>query len=106
VTIRFLVDDCVIGPIARALADAGYDLAFVAGASAGLSDTGVAARASEDGRVIVTQDYDFGELAVRDALPAAERVERVRAVLGSLVEPLEGHLTIVEPRRLRRRALR
>ena len=68
--------------------------------------------------LIVTTDYDFGEIAVRDRRPVpgivilapsaaatAARAARLIAVVLARGETLRGTLTLVEDRRLRVRAL-
>jgi predicted nuclease of predicted toxin-antitoxin system len=117
--LRILVDECVQAAIATALADAGHDLEFVAVGRTGWDDRAVAALAITEGRLVLTQDYNFGELAVRhglelpgvllvacDALRPEDRAAHVLAALAKTEGPFEGFLTIVEPKRTRRRALR
>ena len=88
-------------------------------ANCGAPDTVLAQIAIIEARVIVSEDYDFGELAVRDALPIpgvillsvlaprkSERAARLIAVIDELGDALTGHLTIILPERIRRRRLR
>lgn len=73
--------------------------------------------AGED-RLVVTQDYDFGELAVRrklavsgvvliacQGLPPAQRAERLRQIVDDLQGRLIGALAVIEPKRVRLRDL-
>ena len=68
--------------------------------------------------MLITEDYDFGEMTVRQALPLpgvillalgalspAERAERLLQVIASAGPSLSGALAVVEPRRLRLRPL-
>jgi len=71
-----------------------------------------------DGRVLLTQDKDFGELVVRlglpargvvilllGALPSSERAGRAVAALTAVGDAAAGHLTVVTPDRSRRRPI-
>ncbi len=75
----------------------GFDVFYVAEANPGVSDDSLAERARDEGRIIVTQDYDFGEMAVRQgrygaglvvvacgSLPPMERGQRVARVMREL----------------------
>ncbi len=116
--LRLLVDECVDRLVAQALASAGHDLRFVATAHHGSSDLEVSALAMDDERIVVTQDFDFGDLSVHrgvrlpgviliacQSLPPEERGARVSAALGRLQDEPTGRLTIVEPNRTRQRDL-
>ena len=118
-TLRILVDECVQRPISRAFEAAGHDLRFVGAGHAGLDDRQVAALAIADDRIVLTHDYDFGDLVVRhglgvpgvilvscEALPPSQRGAHVLTSLADLMDKLAGALTIVEPRRVRQRRLR
>ncbi|HEX3886663.1 MAG TPA: DUF5615 family PIN-like protein [Phenylobacterium sp.] len=74
--------------------------------------------AFEQGRVIVCEDFDFGDLAVRDKVPMIgvilvacpnqtihERAARLLEVVADLGDRLLGALTRVETRRVRQRPL-
>ncbi len=74
--------------------------------------------AVEEGRIIVTEDYDFGEMAIRSqaqlpgvillgmgAKPVAERIARLRQVIKQASGSFAGHLAVVEASRLRLRPL-
>ena len=115
---RLLVDECVDRAVVQGLIEAGHDLVRLPPARLGTADLDVAAYAIEIGRIVLTQDYDFGEIAVRhglavpgvlllacQSLPMNERVPRVVASAGEAAELYEGHLTIIEPGRTRRRKL-
>ena len=116
--LRLLIDECVQAPISRALAAAGHDLRYVGIDAVSALDPDVAALAQADGRILVTEDYDFGELAIRrgvkvpgvilmylGGMPPADRPAHVLTVLVEVASELEGYLTILEPRRVRRRPL-
>jgi predicted nuclease of predicted toxin-antitoxin system len=79
----------------------------------------VVALAEQSGRVLVSEDYGFGELVVRhrlqlpglviigcSAIAPSLRPARVLSALGEMDGDLVDHLTIIEPLRIRRRRLR
>lgn len=78
----------------------------------------IAALALDERRVVLTEDYDFGELAVRHGVsfagvvilgcgtePVAFKVERTLAALREFEQGVLGRLTIVERQRFRQRPL-
>ncbi len=90
----------------------------VAQGSPGATDDALVIQAEQDDCVIVTQDYDFGEIAVRQgrsgagvviiacqSLPPLERASRTAMIMAQLAEGLYGHLTIIEVRRVRQRLI-
>lgn len=66
---RFLLDTCVAGPAKGHLVGAGHDVVWMGDAAEDPGDEVILARANEEGRVLVTLDKDFGELAVVRGLP-------------------------------------
>jgi predicted nuclease of predicted toxin-antitoxin system len=71
---RLLADENFPRPVVAALMDAGHDVYSVAESLPGASDEAVLDRARTDGRVLLTLDKDFGELAFRQGLPAESGV--------------------------------
>ncbi len=67
---RLLANENVPGAAIAALRVAGHDVAWVRTELPGASDEDVLARAQSDGRLLLTFDKDFGELAFRRKLPA------------------------------------
>lgn len=115
---RVLVDECCPRAVAQALSAASFDVLYVAEVTPGVSDLSLVDQARAEDRIIVTQDYDFGEMAIRQglfgaglvvvacgALPPAERAERVARAMSELATELKGRLTIIEMKRVRQRAL-
>jgi predicted nuclease of predicted toxin-antitoxin system len=112
--VRFLADESCAGPIITALRLAGHDVSSIAESAKGAADEIVIAQALEAGRVLVTEDRDFGELVfarphasagvmlvrfhrrARNSKPKAvvEAVEKMH-------ERLLGAFTVVEPGRVR-----
>ncbi|HZZ67287.1 MAG TPA: DUF5615 family PIN-like protein [Phenylobacterium sp.] len=115
---RFLIDESCSRSVSEALADAGHDVLVSRTAWAGAADRVLADLAFEQGRVIVSEDFDFGDLAVRDKVPMIgvilvacpnqtthERAARLLEVVADLGDRLLGALTRVETRRIRQRPL-
>jgi predicted nuclease of predicted toxin-antitoxin system len=101
-----------------ALRAAGHDVFWVRTDMGGAQDEQVLAHAVTEGRVLVTFDKDFGELAFRARLPATTGVilfrlsvrapeqmaDRVVAVLSSR-DDWAGHFAVVSDDRIRIRPL-
>ena len=117
-SVKVLIDECCPRAVAEALAGIGFDVLRVADFQLGASDDAVEGLARDQGRIIVTQDYDFGEIAVRQgrfgsgvvlvacpSLPPPERAQRVADVMIRIGERLHSQLTIIELRRVRQRKL-
>ena len=58
---KFLADECVDAGLVNALRVAGYDAIFVGDAAKGILDEQVLAMAAREGRILLTEDKDFGE---------------------------------------------
>ncbi len=114
---HLLADENVSRNAIEALRGLGHDVSWVATDAPGISDEAVLARASAEGRVLVTADKDFGELAFRWGLPAASSIILLRsrgtaalrtASLVAAVETREdwtGQFAVVENDRVRVTAL-
>ena len=115
---KLLLDECCPPSLAKALRAAGHDVFHVLESSPGHTDSALALRAGNEQRIIVTYDYDFGELAVRQqlgrfgvVLVACQRLlpkdrhDRVVSVLANPAISLAGKLTVVEDRRIRQRPI-
>ncbi len=115
-----LVDECVARPLVEELRREFEDVVYVADIRPAAHDSDVLAWAVDEGRVLVTEDYDFGDLVFRSKVAAYAIVIIAPGVLGvdlrtdarSLVRrilaastELQGRLTIVERERLRQRPL-
>lgn len=116
---RFLADECCPAGIVAALRRAGHDVVHALESHTGMADRALAAIAWREDRIILTEDYDFGELAVRGGLPlpgliilfmnelaASERARRVLHIVETSGADLLGKLTIIAADNTRRRALR
>lgn len=115
---KFLADEGFSFAITSVLRQKGYNIKWISDISPGISDRVVYGIAQEDNRIILTEDKDFGELAVRYKLNAAGvillrissakkdlRKERVLELLEKFPEKIVGHLTVVDSEKFRFREL-
>ena len=115
---RFLVDECCPRAIVVQLRAAGHDVLYAAESDHSAEDRQLLSIALEEKRIVVTEDFDFGELLIRDRLASigaiilylpgmmpAQRAERLSSALADGSIKFEGAITIVEERRLRQRRL-
>ncbi len=65
---RFLADENVSRYVVEQLRAAGFDVAAIGLTNPGASDTDVLATARREGRVLITEDRDFGELVIAQRL--------------------------------------
>lgn len=59
---NFVADESCAGPVIQALRQAGHDVMAIAEVAKGATDEHVLERALKEGRVLITEDLDFGEL--------------------------------------------
>jgi predicted nuclease of predicted toxin-antitoxin system len=64
---RFLADESCGIPIVRALREASHDVIAIAEDSPGVSDDRVIETAVREGRILITEGTDFGELVYAHA---------------------------------------
>jgi predicted nuclease of predicted toxin-antitoxin system len=102
------------GQAVSALRQEGHDVAWVRADSPGIPDSTVLERAQREGRILMTFDKDFGELAYRSGLPASCGIILFRtsmpspAHVASLAvsafqqrEDWAGHFSVIEDTRIR-----
>jgi Domain of unknown function (DUF5615) len=115
---RFLANENFPGAAVSILKSAGHDVVWLRTAAPGASDPEVLARAARDARILLTFDKDFGELARASTLPATcgvilfripmPRPRDLGPHLADLITARDdwaGHFSVVEPGRVRMRAL-
>lgn len=115
---KFLADEGFSYAITSVLRERGYNIKWISDISPGVSDRVVYRIAQEDSRIILTEDKDFGELAVRYKLNVIGvillrissvkkdlRKERVFELLEKFPEKIEGHLIVVDSEKFRFREL-
>ena len=116
---RWLADECLSASLVKSLRAEGHDVFYVAEMAAGLRDIEVIALALQDGRLLLTEDKDFGELVVRfghpvpglvliriDPAEPALRTMRLAAAIEQYGEGLFGRYLVIEDGKLRARLLR
>lgn len=116
---RFLADECCPLAVVARLRAAGHDVRYAAESDHRADDLALLAVAEAENRIIVTEDFDFGDLLIRDQhqapgviilflphLSPDERAERLARVLSFRSFSPQRALTIVEATRVRQRMLR
>ncbi|MBB4636209.1 DUF5615 family PIN-like protein [Longimicrobium terrae] len=116
---RFLADENVSALSVTLLRAANLDIESVAELAPGSADTDVLALARATGRVLITQDRDFGELIYYRGAPAPRAVIYIRrgpadltavghavaALVNSTELEITGYFTVVYEDRIRQRRL-
>jgi predicted nuclease of predicted toxin-antitoxin system len=115
---RILADECCPRRIVDRLREAGMDVRYAAESDTASTDQELLAIANAEGRIVVTEDFDFGDLVFRDgmnapgivivflpALNPEQRADRLLATLQASGLTPAGRLTIISPRRIRQRPL-
>jgi len=116
--VRWLADECVDAGLVLHLRGGGHDVLYIAEIAPSVTDAEVMTRARTEGRVLLTEDKDFGDLVFRrgqqvpgivvlridPAVPGA-KTKRLDAAIARFGENLLGRYTIVEAARFRARPL-
>jgi predicted nuclease of predicted toxin-antitoxin system len=113
---HFLVDESTGTAVADVLRRLGYDVVAVAESMPRASDREILAKAGAEGRVVVTNDKDFGELVFRSGLAhngvillrlqdesSANRVRVILAVLAQCGAAIPGHFIVATETHIRSR---
>jgi predicted nuclease of predicted toxin-antitoxin system len=116
--VLWLADECITASLVRELRGCDHDVLYIAEFAASLSDVEVMARASQERRLLLTADKDFGELVFRrgKAVPGLillridpENAELVRRRLLDAVDQfgqgLFGRYIVIDEVRFRSRPL-
>jgi predicted nuclease of predicted toxin-antitoxin system len=115
---RFVADENVSRRVVERLRACGHDVTSIAGTLSGIPDTEVLKVAEAEGRILITEDQDFGELVLRqrlgvrgvvllelDRLSTAAEADRVAEVISGHADKVPGNLVVIEPARVRFRPL-
>ena len=115
---RFLADECCDAALVDALREDAHDVLYAVESLRGVSDEVILSRAFSEGRILLTEDKDFGELVYRLKRPArgivllrfdvADRdlkIPRLRHLLKWQGERLPGAFSVLEPDKVRIRPL-
>lgn len=115
---KFLADENIAAPMISAMREASIDVMYVAELNPGILDEEVLAIARQKGRLLLTEDKDFGELVIRmrHELPGIimlrlppgpwqTRWKRFQHLLDHHADRLNGTYSVVETNRVRFRPL-
>jgi predicted nuclease of predicted toxin-antitoxin system len=115
---RFLTNENVPSDAVSELERGGHDIVWIRTAAPGSKDEDILAWAMREGRVLLTFDQGFGELAWRAGLPASCGIilfrlpTRAAGGVGALLArriaertDWAGHFSVIEPGRIRMRPL-
>jgi predicted nuclease of predicted toxin-antitoxin system len=116
--VRWLADECVDAALVTRLRTAGHDAFYIADIASGATDGEVLRRASDDGRLLLTEDKDFGELVFRMKMTVPGLVLlrvtpekhllkwiRLESAIEEFGERLFGRYLVIEEGRFRSRPL-
>lgn len=117
---RYLVDECLGHSVVRNLREAGHDVKWVGESSKGIPDEMVLAWSVGENRVLLTQDFDYGELIFGRGHTAngvvivqiadfsgswEETAVAISKRLADLQPGFAGHLTVIGRDRVKSRRL-
>ena len=105
---KFLVDECTGTSVVACLRDEGHDAVAVVEVMPEADDEEILARAVSEGRIVVTNDKDFGELVYRSGWEhrgvvllrlrderAENKVRMMKVALAQVGERLHNHYVVV-----------
>ena len=115
---RLLVDECCDPRLVAALREAGHDVHHMLEGDCGAADEAILALCQAQSRILITEDKDFGELAIRYGRPVPglillrfapdHRYDKAGALLALLAghgDQLPGHCAVVNEGGVRLRPL-
>ncbi len=112
--LKFLVDESTGVQVTEALEADGYDAVYVGRVMPGAKDKPILARAYAEGRILVTNDKDFGERVYRSRQPHAgvillrlrrnvpqRRIAVLRHLIANVGQNLQNKFTVVTESKVR-----
>ncbi len=112
--LRILADENLPRVMVQAIRDAGHDVVWIREIARSLPDDAILQMASEQGRLVLTGDKDFGDLTFERGVAATTGIILIRArgsgsgaltsvVLDALSAARDWHgsFTVIEPHRVR-----
>lgn len=115
---KFIIDESTGRAVAQFLREIGHDVVAVTETTPATEDHAILIKAASEGRILITNDKDFGELIFRSGYAhngvlflrlqnesAANRVHVVKAVLDQYADSLEMNFIVATDRRVRIRHL-
>lgn len=116
--VKFIADEGFSFPISSILRDKGYDVKWIGDIASGVDDRIVFEISRKEGRIILTEDKDFGELAIRfkcktsgiillriDPDQKELREKKVLELFRNFSDKLKGHLIIIDKQKFRFRKI-
>jgi predicted nuclease of predicted toxin-antitoxin system len=115
---RFLADENVSRLVIERLRAIGVDVISIGETRSGAADKDILEAATAEGRILITEDRDFGELVIRqrldvrgmillelDRLSNAGEADAAAEFISAHADKLLGNLVVIEPARIRIRPL-
>ncbi len=116
--LRLLIDESTGRKVARALAESGFDVLYVADVMRGAGDEKILQFAEQEKRILVTNDKDFGELVFRLMKPVTgviflrlasdvpqKRIEVLSKVIQNFQGKFIGHFIVANEYKIRVRKI-
>ncbi len=116
---KFIVDESTGDKVAELLRTEGFDVVSVISQMRGADDLSIIQRALNEGRIIVTNDKDFGELVFHQNFKPSgvlllrledestlNKVKVVRTIVRQHLTNLEGNFLVVTERKIRKRPIK
>jgi|SRR3989338_2954944 len=116
--LKFIVDESSGSKVAEALGQKGYDTIYCGKFFPGCQDEYILKKAENDGRIIITNDKDFGELMFRLKKPSNgvmflrlkvdrpdNRIKFILEVVNGLGEKLEKKFVLISESKIRIRQI-
>ena len=91
---RLLLDTCVSGALKAPLTEAGHDVIWSGDWPSDPGDEEILSRAHDEGRVLITLDKDFGELAIVRGVPHSGLVRIARVPLRQQADAIKRVLVL------------
>ncbi len=115
---KFLADECCDTGLVASLRDDGHDVLYILDKKPGVPDEEVLLDAYSEGRILLTEDKDFGELVYRLNKPSRGIVliridvkerhmkwARLKELIDSYQDRLPGHFVVIDTQKFRFRPL-
>ncbi len=115
---KFIADECCDTGLIALLRLDGHDVLYILEKKAGIEDSEVFQDAYNEGRILLTEDKDFGELAYRLRKPAKGIIlmriavkerqlkwPRLKKLIDNYADRLPGHFVVIDAKKFRFRPL-
>lgn len=119
IALKFLADECCDAQLISSLRGAGYDVVYALESYRGKDDTQILNAAYSEGRLLLTEDKDFGELCYRLRKPTIgiillrisveerhKKWDRLKVLIEKYAEKLPDSFVVVDLHNYRFRALK